>query len=85
MNCSARLGLTAWYCVRSFRRARAGENEVLERYSAALLVSLLGYACGAVFLSNELSKALWVLVGIALALDAITRRSTRAGPEAGAP
>src|SRR5439155_2706068 len=68
------LTLTAWYCVRSFRRARARGHDLLERYALSMLVSLLGYACGALFLSNELSKALWVFVGLALALDAITRR-----------
>jgi len=65
---------TGWFCVRSFKRARRARDDLLSRYSLALAVSLVGYACGAVFLSNELSKALWVIVGLALAIDAITRR-----------
>ena len=71
---------TFWFCVRSYRRARAHGHELLQRYSLAVAVGLLGYVIGAIFLSNELSKALWVLVGIALALDAMTRRLVRPEP-----
>jgi O-antigen ligase len=76
---------TAWFCVRSYRRARAYRHRLLEHYSLAVVVGLLGYVVGAVFLSNELSKALWVLVGIALALDAMTRRLVLAAPAPVAP
>ena len=66
--------LTGWYFVASFRRARVQGETLLERISLALLVSLLGFALSAIFLSNELSRALWILVGLALALDVMTRR-----------
>jgi hypothetical protein len=66
--------LTGWYFVASFRRARSQGEMLLERISLALLVSLLGFVLSAIFLSNELSRALWILVGLALALDVMTRR-----------
>ena len=66
------------------RRARALGEHALERFSLSGLASLLAFALSAFFLSNELGKALWVLVGIAVALDATTRRiaSARAGEPA---
>src|SRR5439155_11053782 len=39
------LGLSAWFCIRSFRRARRAGNRMLERYAASLAVGLFGYAC----------------------------------------
>jgi O-antigen ligase len=66
--------LTGWYFGAAFRRARARGDPLLERISLALLVSLLGFALSSIFLSNQLSRALWILVGLALALDVMTRR-----------
>lgn len=61
----------------SFRRARAAGDLDLQRFSLAFLVSLVAYALSAMFLSNQLAKALWILVGLALALEVMTRRSVR--------
>jgi O-antigen ligase len=68
------LAVSAWYFVAAFRRARAAGEPLLERLALALLVSLVGFALSAIFLSNQLSRALWILVGLALALDVMTRR-----------
>jgi O-antigen ligase len=75
------LFLTGRSLIRSFGRARAAGDLDLQRFSLAFLVSLVGYALSAIFLSNQLAKALWLLVGIALALDVMTRRL---GPRAAA-
>jgi O-antigen ligase len=74
---SAVVLLTAWYFTIAFRRARALGSALLERISLALLVSLLGFVLSSIFLSNELSRALWILVGLALALDVMTKRLSR--------
>jgi len=68
------IALTGRYFVVAFRRARAGGDRALERFSLALLVSLVGYALSAIFLSNELGKPLWILVGLALALDVMAKQ-----------
>lgn len=67
------LGLTAWYFVRAASRALAAGDVVLARYATAFLLSLFGIAVAGIFLSNQLSKPLWILVGMALALDVMTR------------
>jgi O-antigen ligase len=69
--------LTAWYFVASFRRARAAHETALSRFSLALFVALIGYALSAIFLSNQLSRALWILVGLALAIDVMSKRIER--------
>lgn len=68
------LALTARSLVRSFRRARAAGDLDLQRFSLAFVVSLAAYALSALFLSIELAKVLWILVGLTLALDVVTRR-----------
>lgn len=67
------IGLTATYLVRSARRSRRAGRRDLERFSFALLVSLFGFLLSALTLSNELGKPLWIIAGLALALDVITR------------
>ena len=67
------LALAARSLLVSFRRARAAGDLDLQRFSLAFLVSLVGYALSAIFLSNQLAKVVWILVGLALALDVITR------------
>jgi O-antigen ligase len=67
------LGLTAWYLVRAALRARAVGDATLERFAAGLLVALLGYLIAGFFLSLELSKPLFILIGLALALDVMSR------------
>jgi O-antigen ligase len=67
-------GLTAYYFILAFRRARAVGDRTLERMSIALLVTLFAFAISSVFLSNEFAKPLWILVGLALALDVMSKR-----------
>ena len=70
------LVFTARYLLVAFRRARAAGDRTLERFSVALLVSLLAFALSGVFLSNQLGKPLWIIVGLALALDVMSKRLT---------
>jgi O-antigen ligase len=57
---------------RSFRRtaaqAMSSGKPFLARVSNALFLSLLAFALASIFLSAETSRALWILVGLALAL-----------------
>jgi O-antigen ligase len=78
--------LTARYFLTAFWRARDAGDAQLARVSIAFLFGLIAYAVTAFFLSSELQKALWIFVGIALALDVMSRRlpSRRSGaPNAG--
>ena len=78
--------LTARYFLTTFWRARDAGDTQLARVSIAFLFGLIAYAVTAFFLSSELQKALWIFVGIALALDVMSRRlpSQRSGaPDAG--
>jgi exopolysaccharide production protein ExoQ len=67
--------LTVWYLLGTVRRARALDDRRLERLSAALIVTLIGYAVAGFFLSLELSKPLFIIIGLALALDVMSRRA----------
>jgi hypothetical protein len=67
------LAFTVRYLLLTFVRARANSNQTLERVAVALLVALGGYTVSGLFLSLELGKPLWIVAGLALALDAITR------------
>lgn len=67
------IGLTGTYLIRSAKRSRRAGRTDLERFSFAVLVSLFGFLLSAFFLSNELGKPLWIIAGLALALDVITR------------
>jgi O-antigen ligase len=69
------LALTGRYLLRTAKRARALGDSRLERMAAALLVALIGYAVAGLFLSLELSKPLFILIGLALALDVVSRRA----------
>jgi O-antigen ligase len=72
------LGVAGYYLWRSYRRGGAAGDSVIQRLSLAFAVSLVGYAVSAFFLSNQLAKGLWILVGIALALDVMSRRALEA-------
>ncbi len=67
------IGLTGVALVRSFRRARAAAERTYERFSLAVAVALAAFMVSAFFLSIELNKPLWILVGLALTLEAMTR------------
>src|SRR5207253_3575168 len=60
------LWLAGRTCLEARRRARRlGEREI-ELASVALLVGLVAFAIGGVFLSIQLNKPLWILIGLAL-------------------
>jgi O-antigen ligase len=73
--------LTFRSLVASVRRARARGDPELARFAAALVVSSIGIGVSGVFLSLELAKPLWIVVGLALALEVMTR----AKPAVGSP
>jgi O-antigen ligase len=70
---TAMIFLAGRYLLLSYRRAHAAQNLELERYAVALFVMLLATAIAGIFLSIGLGKLLWIIVGLALALDAITK------------
>jgi O-antigen ligase len=71
--------LTARYLFLAFRRAGRRGDRLLERTAAALLVTLVGFLLAGIFLSSELSKPLWIIIGLALALDVMTNRLPQPG------
>lgn len=66
------IGITGWYLVRVFRRARAAGDDAARIVSATLLLALIGLSISMGFLSIALNKPLWIIVGLALALDRMT-------------
>jgi O-antigen ligase len=61
-----------WRAVRSFARAGATDLELLAR---GLLVALAGMLAASFFLSAEYEKQLWLLLGFAVALAGIAKRT----------
>lgn len=68
------LSLTFSSLIASVRRARSRGDPDLARFAAALAVGLVGVSVSGLFLSIELAKPLWIVIGLALALDVMTRR-----------
>ena len=68
------VGLTFSSLVNSVRRARNRGDPELARFAAALAVGMIGIGVSGFFLSIELAKPLWIVIGLALALDVMTRR-----------
>jgi O-antigen ligase len=78
------LGLTFTSLTASIRRARSRGDPELARYAAAVVVALVGVSISGFFLSIELAKPLWIVIGLALAIDVMTRRLPEArGIQAG--
>ena len=71
---------TAAYLRRTARRARAVGADLLARLANAFIFSLLAWALASLFLSTETSRAVWIVVGIALALPKLVERFEREGP-----
>ncbi len=69
------MGITFAYLVRAAKRFRRAAREQLWRMTVALTVSYVGLCTALVFLSIELGHMLWAFVGLAVALDAMSRRS----------
>jgi O-antigen ligase len=74
------LALAAAALVRSARRARSAGEAGLERAAVGVGLALVAFGVSALFLSNQLGKLVWVLIGLAIALDETTRRSARPAP-----
>jgi O-antigen ligase len=58
---------------RTAKRARAVGADFIARVSNALFLSLLGWSIASVFLSSEVSRALWIVIGLSLALPRLVR------------
>jgi O-antigen ligase len=66
--------LTLVYLVRAARRFGRSDAYTLRRMTIGLAVSLAGLQVASIFLSNEFGKAIWILMGLALALDRMSSR-----------
>ncbi len=58
--------------LQSARRARAAGDRFIEGVATALLIGLAAFAVSSFTISTETSRALWLLIGLSLALSAIT-------------
>lgn len=65
------LWVTARALLRASRRARASGDWQIRRVSNALMVSLAAFAVSSLLLSTETSRALWLVVGLSLAIPGI--------------
>jgi O-antigen ligase len=79
------LGLTVWRMVGIYRRAAASDDLFVERSIAALSLALLAIAVGGLSLSLEYGRLFWLVIGLTLALDLLSRQrppapSSRLGP-----
>ncbi len=59
---------------RAVGRASRSENAFVGAASRGLAISLIGFAVAAVFLSAETDRALWTVIGTAMALPAVAAR-----------
>ena len=78
------IAVTDWMLMRVFARARAQRDDVTRIVAATLLLALLSLAISMGFLSIALNKPLWIIVGLALALDRMVARPATAAGESGA-
>jgi O-antigen ligase len=77
------LGATARSLRRTARRARAAGDPFIRSVANALLVGLLAFSASSFLLSTETSRALWLMVGLSLALPAMVVPSGEASVETG--
>jgi O-antigen ligase len=68
----ALLGAAARSLVRSARRARAAGDRFIEGVATASLIGLAAFSVSSFTISTETSRALWLLIGLSLALSAMT-------------
>lgn len=62
------LGGTAWSLRRTARRARASGDTFVRSVANAVTVGLVAFSASSILLSSETSRALWLIVGLSLAL-----------------
>ena len=74
----ALIGLTFWFLLRAARRYRAAGMIASQCMSLALIASLFGISVSALFLSIQYGKSIWILTGLALALDRNAAREAAA-------
>lgn len=67
------LVLTARYLLTARRRAGAAGDRILERLSVTVLVMFAATLIAGIFLSLQHGKLLWILIGLALALDVMAK------------
>ena len=76
------IGSTALALRRAARLAQSAGAPFLRRVSNALLLSLLGWAITAIFLTTETGRPLWIVIGLSLALPKLIESAStdRQGP-----
>jgi O-antigen ligase len=82
------LALTLWYLVSAARNLGIAGDSVAQRMSVALVISFASILVASIFLSIGIGKAIWIFVGLALALRRMaavaqtsrSRRHLRATP-----
>jgi len=62
--------------LRAARRLSASEGVIAEVMARAALAGTVGLLAAYFFLSSQYEKQLWILVGLCVALDAVSRRRT---------
>lgn len=73
-------GVTAARAFRqSARRAAERGDAALAGFARALFVSLVGFAAASLFLSTETDRALWLMLGLAIALPNVVARPDPGG------
>jgi O-antigen ligase len=72
------IAIVGWTLWRVFTRARALQDDTTRIVAASLMLSLLGLAISMGFLSIALNKPLWIIAGLALALDRMVDRPSEA-------
>jgi O-antigen ligase len=70
---------TLRHLVRTARKAREAGAIFVARVANAILLSLIGWAVAATFLSTETSRSLWALLAVALALPKLIPTTRSAG------
>jgi len=74
------LGITANSLARTRHRALRSGDGLLADAAGAALIALIAYCSASVFLSSQLSRSLWLVLGVAVALErltAVTKREAR--------
>jgi O-antigen/teichoic acid export membrane protein/O-antigen ligase len=72
---------TAMALRRTAARARQLGEVLIARVSSALLVGLLGWCVGSLFIETETSRPLWIVIGLSLALPKLLETSAEVETE----
>lgn len=72
------VGLCVTGALRAAREFRKAGSAGLEALSRGVLIALLGLLTAGVFISAEYEKELWLLLGLAAALERLSRSASRA-------